>query len=190
MTNRILTSNETGFSMKFQNGVTVSVQWGAENECSNKNKNEPTACNNAEVLIWSQNGSDLTDRCVNKIGEDLSYTSPSTITKALAWAKSLTDHIDVVVTKFKNGRISLRLLNAAKISQINTSILCNTDMFMEDLYFRLGEDGWTYIIDASTNLVYSVDDCGYNILSDMMTGKSIKLYPMNSTDADEILSEW
>jgi hypothetical protein len=52
-----------GFQMTFENGWTISVQWGARNYCENNNfqeydrdewtKRDPMYdCNNAEVAIW------------------------------------------------------------------------------------------------------------------------------------------
>lgn len=53
-----------GFSMKFDNGWTISVQFGYGNYCDNNNhpegwyfsKNqEVTECSNAEIAIWDAN---------------------------------------------------------------------------------------------------------------------------------------
>lgn len=53
-----------GFHMTFENGVTVSVQWGSGNHCENKNDNYDAAknakssydCLTAEVAAWTRDG--------------------------------------------------------------------------------------------------------------------------------------
>jgi len=56
------TSNK-GFQMTFENGITISVQFGGGNYCENKHfeydypKNHPVVeCENAEIAIWDKNG--------------------------------------------------------------------------------------------------------------------------------------
>lgn len=48
-------TNGQGFHIKFQNGYTVSVQWGAVHQCANYGTFDPLSdgrgCENAEVAI-------------------------------------------------------------------------------------------------------------------------------------------
>lgn len=46
-----------GFQITFENGLTVSVQWGAGNYCDNRynpnfSRTKDAACENAEVAVW------------------------------------------------------------------------------------------------------------------------------------------
>lgn len=50
------TSVPSGFTMKFDNGNTISVQFGMGNYCANKNKESKTQCTTAEIAIWDANG--------------------------------------------------------------------------------------------------------------------------------------
>jgi len=46
-----------GFQITFNNGYTISVQFGKGNYCDNRLKNNNdfiTSCKNAEVAIWSE----------------------------------------------------------------------------------------------------------------------------------------
>jgi hypothetical protein len=52
-----------GFSLTFENGLTISVQFGGGNYCSNRNtsldyqaemKQQITECQNAEIAIWDK----------------------------------------------------------------------------------------------------------------------------------------
>lgn len=78
--------NNKGFSMKFDNGWTISVQFGYGNYCDNNNHpkgfyfskdQEVTECSNAEIAIWDANdewynfGSDTVKGwcSVNEVGE-------------------------------------------------------------------------------------------------------------------------
>jgi hypothetical protein len=49
-------ANSKGFSIKFKNGITASVQFGAMNYCENRHRNTPIfPCENAEVMAWDEN---------------------------------------------------------------------------------------------------------------------------------------
>jgi hypothetical protein len=50
-----------GFQMSFENGLTISVQWGSGNYCDRRNfsdglktdlKHDVVNCSNAEIAIW------------------------------------------------------------------------------------------------------------------------------------------
>jgi hypothetical protein len=65
MTNFISTCNK-GFQMTFENGWTISVQFGYGNYCTNRNhpdkmelhNQEMVPCPDAEVMIWDKNNVD------------------------------------------------------------------------------------------------------------------------------------
>ena len=84
-----------GFQITFDNGVTVSVQFGDGNYCSNGlpsfkygDYTEGQKCINAEVAIWNAGGwitqkydPDLTD-------EVIGHVPPDEIAKIIAWAQA------------------------------------------------------------------------------------------------------
>lgn len=41
----------SGFQIQFENGNTISVQFGLDNYCENREESKPT-CKNAEIAIW------------------------------------------------------------------------------------------------------------------------------------------
>jgi hypothetical protein len=45
-----------GFTMKFSNGNTISVQFGMANYCANKDKESVESCQTAEIAIWNSEG--------------------------------------------------------------------------------------------------------------------------------------
>ena len=52
MDNRI----ESGFTMKFDNGNTISVQFGDFNYCSNRDQGTKNTATSAEVAMWNSDG--------------------------------------------------------------------------------------------------------------------------------------
>lgn len=51
----LISTMNKGFQMTFENGLTISVQFGKGNYCSNKNKENKTdihICKDAEICIW------------------------------------------------------------------------------------------------------------------------------------------
>jgi hypothetical protein len=59
-------TNNQGFTMQFENGWTVSVQWGTGNYCANRTKQingewwQPApASNTAEIAAWDADGNDF-----------------------------------------------------------------------------------------------------------------------------------
>ena len=59
----MFTSNENGFTVRFHNGWTVSVQWGAGTYTENRWKGyaqnpDCTESKNAEVAAWDADGND------------------------------------------------------------------------------------------------------------------------------------
>ena len=62
-------TDNKGFQITFENGITISVQYGKGNYCANKNKqnigydgyseNEITSCKNAEICIWDKDNKEF-----------------------------------------------------------------------------------------------------------------------------------
>ena len=50
----MIKSQDTGFTIKFSNGVTASVQFGPFNYCENRHKGDARFCVNAEVSAWGE----------------------------------------------------------------------------------------------------------------------------------------
>lgn len=88
-----------GFAITFANGVTVSVQWGPGNYCSNRSTasnallrpiRQPDGvwtCKNAETLVWA--GPHKLD-----ITKADGWNSPADVLALMNWAASL-DAVDV-----------------------------------------------------------------------------------------------
>lgn len=47
---------ESGFTMKFENGNTISVQFGDFNYCSNRDQGTKNKATSAEVAMWNSDG--------------------------------------------------------------------------------------------------------------------------------------
>jgi len=90
------TTCNKGFSITFDNGVTVSVQFGPGNYCSNHNLNynpfiELRNCQspNAEIAIWDKTGEFITKEFENNLNDDvIGYLKPDRVLDALNWAKN------------------------------------------------------------------------------------------------------
>ena len=64
------------------------------------------------------------------------------------------------------------------------------DLFFKDLYYyHSGIDGWIYLYDSNKNLVYPMDDYGYNLFRDLKNGKSIEIMGRENND-DYTDYEW
>jgi len=56
----IRTTKNKGVQLTFSNGLTISIQFGSGNYCSNRNsfnkeqEQSVTECNNAEIAIWNE----------------------------------------------------------------------------------------------------------------------------------------
>lgn len=101
----------------------------------------------------------------------------------------MTEDADISIHKFKNGNISLQLLNADEIESLD-QVLNSDDLFNEDLYIFQAGDSWKHLIDANTKKVYPLTDYGYDCIDELQNGKLVRLYPMDFEDAIEILNEW
>jgi hypothetical protein len=52
----MIDENSSGITMTFNNGNTISIQWGMSNYSSTRTVNKPTPkCTSAEVAIWDEN---------------------------------------------------------------------------------------------------------------------------------------
>jgi hypothetical protein len=69
-----------GFTMKFANGNTVSVQFGRGNYCENRNTPDKNGdihrCENAEFMVWDENE--------QTICEPLGWQTPEEIAALIA----------------------------------------------------------------------------------------------------------
>ena len=89
-----------GFHITFENGLTVSVQFGVGNYCENRDadfdeakKTEKWTSRNAEVAIWDKNDKWLTKEYVEQKGEKayddvVGWVLPSEVLKILNWAEN------------------------------------------------------------------------------------------------------
>ena len=89
-----------GFSITFENGVTVSVQFGPFHYCNNKDlnidltnykkhdvPNDRYSCNNAEVAIFNDEGW-LTKEYKDEGDDVLSHVNPDKVAKIIQWASN------------------------------------------------------------------------------------------------------
>jgi hypothetical protein len=93
-------TDRKGFQITFENGLTVSVQWGAGNYCDNYHdmdflRTTDKESSNAEVAVWSNNcwlyASDVM-RGTFEGGWDtvMGYLTPEEVVELLAKAKNYT----------------------------------------------------------------------------------------------------
>lgn len=87
----MLESNRgSGFSITFDNGVRVSVQFGAGSYSSNRNMRRNRGIidsDNAEIAIIAKNGEWLTRDYDKSLGDDVKgYCKADEVLKALIWA--------------------------------------------------------------------------------------------------------
>lgn len=88
----VINDNE-GFQITFKNGVTVSVQFGAGNYCTNKTSfasdNKGRKCGNAEVAIWNKVGDWITQEYDHDLSDVvIGYVKPDEVVKIIAWAQA------------------------------------------------------------------------------------------------------
>ena len=93
MSNFQSTENK-GFQLTFSNGLTISVQFGKANYCSNRNKENDafvTECDNAEVSIWDK------DNNVAKIGgvECLGWVNADDVAEWINKTKNAKNILDI-----------------------------------------------------------------------------------------------
>ena len=85
--------NNSGFHIKFDNGVTVSVQFGFGNYCENHfkaktlNSEEFVESSDAEVAIWDDEGNWITGKYFENINDVVvGHVKPDVIPELLIWA--------------------------------------------------------------------------------------------------------
>jgi len=92
-----------GFQITFSNGVTISVQFGPNNYCDNRefgpNITEASfgeeGCKNAEIAFWDAKGDWITKEFTRDVLKQepydyvLGFVPTDDIAKAIAWASSL-----------------------------------------------------------------------------------------------------
>ena len=95
------TTENKGFWITFDNGVTVSVQFGCGNYCWNRDKDinplklKAVECPNAEVAVWDSKDYWITE--FSPIGKDygetavVGYCNPNDVLRVLNWASKLTE---------------------------------------------------------------------------------------------------
>ena len=97
-------------------------------------------------------------------------------------------NVNGFITKFSNGNINLK---ADTKNWINIDSFYN-DMTNNDLYFNQ-INGYMYLVDNNTQLVYDFSNCYINILShlqNMLTGgKTVKLYPLSKKECKSLLQD-
>ncbi len=92
-----------GFSMTFENGYEISVQFGVVNYCSNKhlarsNQNVENKCANCETAIFKPNGKFLKYK-----GDDVqSYQTSDDVAKTIAYIQTLESNNYGRVSKNKS----------------------------------------------------------------------------------------
>ena len=64
-----------GFHLIFDNGLTLSTQFGGGNYCDNYNMEikryeSGLSCDNAEIAIWGKNGNWITKEIMDKLVDD------------------------------------------------------------------------------------------------------------------------
>ena len=104
MENGFITCMNKGFRLTFENGLTISVQWGPGNYCSNKGDEFDApqnklhySCGTAEIAIMSDNCENSSEWVVFKGGDNL-----------CGWLSA--DQVADYITKVKNAK-SLRELD-------------------------------------------------------------------------------
>jgi hypothetical protein len=82
-----------GFSMTFENGTTISVQFGGGNYCANREHAMPPnihakyECPNAEIAIWNAKDEWITNKFTKHgKGHDVEgWLNPESVLKAINW---------------------------------------------------------------------------------------------------------
>lgn len=95
-----------GFHIAFENGYTVSVQFGYGNYCDNKHASPPdttskgyeyhqktlgeTGSSDAEVAVWNPEGDMICAKEYGECGSDTvaGWLLPAEVVKVLVWAES------------------------------------------------------------------------------------------------------
>jgi len=92
---KIKITSGKGFQLTFRNGITVSVQIGFGNYCSNKENDRLTfgnvECPNAEVAVWDITGKDILSEYLTENGDEaldeIGWVSADTVGLIINWAR-------------------------------------------------------------------------------------------------------
>lgn len=92
-----------GFQITFANGVTVSVQFGLGNYCSNRNdehlKYGSISCENAEIAVWDKNGVDILSEYLKLNGEsqrnELGWVDANKVSVIMNWARRRDESLNI-----------------------------------------------------------------------------------------------
>ncbi len=82
-------TDKKGFHMTFDNGITVSVQFGEGNYCSNRievHKDQgDIICSNAEVAVWNNKNEDIISKFTRN---EKGWVSADRVAEIIIWAKN------------------------------------------------------------------------------------------------------
>jgi len=92
------------------------------------------------------------------------------------------------ITKFANGNINLKCNDGEKSYY---GIASSDDLMWADLSLFVSScDGWMYLYDSNKDLLYSINDYGYDNITDLIRGDMVKLTPLKLDDeAREIVND-
>lgn len=90
-------SNGHGFTITFENGTKISIQFGYGNYCDNKPKTDNThytKSSNAEIAIVDKDGNWITKKYEDGYDDVLGYRSPDEVVDAINWTREYDKHTD------------------------------------------------------------------------------------------------
>lgn len=110
MTPQFTSNFNKGFSMTFENGLTISVQYGCANYCANRNldgfitdhmKHTRTESTDAEIAIWDANNFDF------DFGSDsvLGWVSPNDVANWIYLTAKAEDIHDLLTLAVEFGQM-------------------------------------------------------------------------------------
>jgi hypothetical protein len=128
------TSVPSGFTMKFDNGNTISVQFGMGNYCANKNKESKTQCTTAEIAIWDAKGTWY--KFVDANDEVLGHCSADDVAKWINFAATKTSDTwnpltgKLVLTESKGWVVRFNFSNEIE-QEFDGEVLSSTTRYEE-----------------------------------------------------------
>jgi len=90
----------------------------------------------------------------------------------------MTDSIELSfdITKMDDGMLIIKPSRSFSRDELFDDLIMGDDLFWNDLeYYHSGVDAWQYIYDANRDLLYPMDDYGYDLFCDLMKGDEIKV---------------
>jgi len=100
-------SDNRGFHITFENGCTISVQFGWGNYCSNHGdllaidftkRTEPQESPDAEVAAWNKEGAWITKEFKDMGDDVLGYLSPKEVLKFMNWVSKYKEKNDTKIS--------------------------------------------------------------------------------------------